>query len=498
MKNMILEVGAYVDALRPIIYIPHNDFTSIERVIENVAQEEFDIVEFNHGYGYVDFRTKLPKANCSLSEFLRYADDISNEPRFLVLKDVHGELGEPEVQALLKSIAMKNLYKEDFYCTVFILSTSLVVPTELESLMTIMEIGAPDVSDIEELIKDFSRVQDIDIEQSIIDEMTLSFKGLSEFEIYQILNLAYQSNGEITAEDKSLILREKEQFVKKSGMLEIINFQEDIDDIGGLENLKAWLRRKGRIFNHLDQAMKAGVDIPKGLMMVGMPGCGKSLAAKATAKLFNVPLLRLDIGKLFGKYVGESEDNMRRALKTAEAVSPCILWVDEIEKAFSGIGDSGGGNSVTTRLFGTFLTWMQEKESTVFVVATANDISSLPPELLRKGRFDELFSVNLPNKEERRRIIDIHLTKRQKNNLDIDTIKIVKETEGFNGADLESVVRDAIENLYLEGRDTLTTGDLLDVVKETKGISTSLKDKISQIKSSLEKFDIKPASRMDE
>lgn len=497
MKNMILEIGAYVDALRPIIYIPHNDFTSIERVVENVAREGFDIVEFNHGYGYVDFRTKLPKTKCSLSEFLRYADDISNEPRFLVLKDVHRELGEPEVQALLKSIAMKNLYKEDFYCTVFILSTSLVVPTELESLITILEVGAPDASDIEELIKDFSRVQDISIEQSIIDEMTLSFKGLSEFEIYQILNLAYQSNGEITAEDKSLILREKEQFVKKSGMLEIINFQEDIDDIGGLENLKSWLRRKARIFNHLDHAMKAGVDVPKGLMMVGMPGCGKSLAAKATAKLFDVPLLRLDIGKLFGKYVGESEDNMRRALKTAEAVSPCILWVDEIEKAFSGIGDSGGGNSVTTRLFGTFLTWMQEKESTVFVVATANDISSLPPELLRKGRFDELFSVNLPNKEERRRILDIHLTKRRKNNLELDTIKVVKATEGFNGADLESVVKDAIENLYLEGRDELRTEDLLDVVKETKGISDSLKDKVNQIKMSLEKFDIKPASVQD-
>lgn len=495
---MILEIGAYVDALRPIIYIPHNDFASIEKIIGNVAKNEFDIVEFNHGYGYVDFRTKLQKKSCSLSEFLRYADDVSNEPRFLILKDVHKELSDSEVQALLKSIAMKNLYKKGFYCTIFILSTNLVVPLELEALMTIVEVGTPDTFDIQNLIKDFSMVQDIHIEPSIIDEMTLSFKGLSEFEIYQILNLAYQSNGEITADDKALILREKEQFVKKSGMLEIINFQEDINDIGGLENLKAWLRRKGRIFNQLDQAMKAGVDIPKGLMMVGMPGCGKSLAAKATAKLFNVPLLRLDIGKLFGKYVGESEDNMRRALKTAEAVSPCILWVDEIEKAFSGIGDSSSGNSITTRLFGTFLTWMQEKESTVFVVATANDISSLPPELLRKGRFDELFSVNLPNKEERRRIIDIHLTKRNKHNLHIDTIKIVKETEGFNGADLESVVKDAIENVYLDGREILSTDDLLNVIKDTKGISTSLKDKISRIKDSLEKFDIKPASAIDE
>lgn len=494
MSSIQSKIASYVDALRPIIYIPHYDFDKIERIVAEVAGETFHVMEFNNAYGYVDFKTKLQKANYTLEEFLTFADDVTNPPSFLLLKDVHDELKNPKVQAILKSIAQKNSMCEAYYCTVFMINTKLIIPSEIESLITIIEIESPNETEIRQLIAQFADIQQIVIDEDVVDEMALSFKGLSEFEINQILNLAYQTNGDITSSDKELILREKEQFIKKSGLLEIINFKETIDDIGGLENLKKWLRRKGKIFNELERALKAGVDVPKGLLLVGMPGCGKSLAAKATAKLFNVPLLRLDIGKLYGKYVGESEENMRKALKTAEAVSPCILWVDEIEKAFSGIGESGGGNSVTTRLFGTFLTWMQEKNSTVFVVATANDISNLPPEFLRKGRFDELFSVELPNDEERRNIIDIHLKKRGKYNLDIDTIKLVKMTQGYNGADLESVVKDAIENIYLEDRDTLTTEDLEESVNRIRSIESSLKEKIEHIRNSMKNIDIKPAS----
>lgn len=235
--------------------------------------------------------------------------------------------------------------------------------------------------------------------------------------------------------------------------------------------------------------------MPKGVLIVGMPGCGKSLAAKASAKLFEVPLLRLDIGKMFGKYVGESEENMRRALKIAEAVSPCILWVDEIEKAFSGVGDGGGGNSVTTRLFGNFLTWMQDKESTVFVVATANDISKLPPEFLRKGRFDELFSVDLPNAEERRNIFEIHLKRRKQFSREIDTIQLIQHSDGFSGADIEAVVKETIENAFIADKMKITTNDLLNVLDETKSLSVSLKDKITEMRTSMKNMEISPASR---
>lgn len=277
----------------------------------------------------------------------------------------------------------------------------------------------------------------------------------------------------------------------------MVNFRESIDDIGGLENLKDWLYRKSKIFSHLDKAIKFGVDIPKGIMIIGMPGCGKSLTAKATARLFEIPLVRLDVGRLLGKYVGESEENMRKALKLSEAISPCVLWIDEIEKAFSGVGSEGGGNDVTTRLFGQFLTWMQEKENTVFIVATANDISRIPPEFLRKGRFDELFFVDLPNAEERRKIMEIHIKKRNKWNRDLDIISLLKETNGYNGADLEAVVKDAIETAFINGEYKITTEDLIQAVKDTKSISSTLKDKIDQIKQTISKIDIKPASNPD-
>jgi SpoVK/Ycf46/Vps4 family AAA+-type ATPase len=225
-----------------------------------------------------------------------------------------------------------------------------------------------------------------------------------------------------------------------------------------------------------------------------MPGCGKSLTAKATAAQFNVPLLRLDIGKLMGKYVGESEGNLRRAIKTAEAVAPCVLWIDELEKAFAGIGSQGNGSDITTRLFGQFLTWLQEKESSVYVVATSNDISQLPPEFLRKGRFDELFLVELPDAEERRKIFEIHLRKRGKLTKNVDVLRLLKDTEGYSGADIESLVKETIETAFVSSDKSVTTENLLQVIKSTKSISVTLKEKIENLKKSYEKYDFKKAN----
>ena len=414
-----------------------------------------------------------------------------------MLKDVHGELKSPKIIALLKRIAENNLYSDSYSATIFILSEMIVIPHELENYITVFDIPLPTTSEILNIINDFTVDMDIVVEQDTINDIALSFKGLNEFQIKQILNLAYQDGGCIDKDDKVLILKEKEQFIKKSGMLEIVNFTENIDDIGGLENLKEWLKQKAKVFANLDKAIKFGVDVPKGIMIIGMPGCGKSLSAKATASLFEIPLVRLDVGRLLGKYVGESEENLRKALKLSEAISPCVLWIDEIEKAFAGVGRDGGGNDITTRLFGQFLTWMQEKENTVFIVATANDISRMPPEFLRKGRFDELFFVDLPNGEERRKILDIHLKKRRKWHRGIDSIALIKETDGFNGADLEAVVKDTIETAFIEGKEMITTENLIKSVKDTKSISSTLKDKIKEIKATINKIDIKLANKAD-
>ena len=490
-------LASYIDALRPIIFINHFDFRVIDDAIAEVGKG-VKCIEFNNALGMVDFYNKSPMMDCDLEQFLKLTmNDGFEQDMFIVLKDVHDELNNPKIISLLRRIAENNLYSDNYYETIFIISDITVIPRELENYITVFDIPLPTMHEILDVIEDFIDDMGISVEQDTIDEIALSFKGLNEFQIRQILNLAYQDGGCIDKDDKVLILKEKQQFIKKSGMLEIVNYTETIDDIGGLENLKSWLIRKSVVFSNLDKAIKFGVSVPKGIMIMGMPGCGKSITAKATASLFEMPLVRLDVGRLLGKYVGESEENMRKALKLSEAICPCVLWIDEIEKAFSGIGNGGTSNEVTTRLFGQFLTWMQEKESTVFIVATANDISGMPPEFLRKGRFDELFFVDLPTGEERRRILDIHLKKRNRWNKNIDLIALIKETDGYNGADLEAVVKDTIERAFIEGKEVITTEDLLETIKDTKSISSTLKEKVGEIKKEIEKMDIKPASKKD-
>ena len=496
MKRSTVNIlASYIDALHPIIYINHFDFKVIDDAIAQ-AGKDVNFVEFNNALGMINFHNKSPMTECNLEQFLKLTmDEGFEQETYIILKDIHGELNSPKIIALLKRIAENNLYNDEYSATIFILSEITVIPKELENYITVFDIPLPTTSEILSIINNFVVDMDIKVKQEVIDEIVLSFKGLNEFQIKQILNLAYQDGGCIDKEYKLLILKEKEQFIKKSGMLEIVNFSETIDDIGGLEGLKEWLERKAKVFANLDKAIKFGVDIPKGIMIIGMPGCGKSLTAKATASLFEIPLVRLDVGRLLGKYVGESEQNMRKALQLSEAISPCVLWIDEIEKAFAGVGGDGGGNDVTTRLFGQFLTWMQEKENTVFIVATANDISKMPAEFLRKGRFDELFFVDLPNWEERKKILDIHLKKRKKWNKEIDTIALISATKGFNGADLEAVVKDTIEKAFIDEEDVITTEDLLESVSDTKSISVTLKGKIEEIKEMIRKIDIKSASK---
>lgn len=491
--SAINKLTSYIEALRPILYIPTFDFYSFDNIISKISENE-DIYEYNEGLGYVNFKTKKQESDYSLEQFLKLFQTQQKKPVYLVLKDIHKQLEDTKIISLLKTMAFRTMYEENYNITIFIVSTRLVIPVELEKLITIYDTPLPNENKIIEIVDDFAVSMGIEIEESLERELALYFKGFGEFEIIQILNLAYQRSGAIKDSDIEFILEEKKQIIKKSGMVEILDFKENVDDIGGLENLKEWLRNKAKIFNQLEKAIEFGVDIPKGIMIVGMPGCGKSLTAKATAKLFNVPLLRLDVGKLLGKYVGESEDNMRRAISITEAVAPCILWIDEIEKAFAGVGGANG-NEVTTRLFGYFLTWMQEKNSSVFVVATSNDISNLPAEFLRKGRFDEIFFVDLPNDDERKNIFELHLKKRGKWNKDIDSIKLIKESKEYSGADIEAVIKDCIEKSFIINKSKIETEDLLNVIKTTKPMAISLKDKIEKLRETLAKLDVKNASR---
>lgn len=272
---------------------------------------------------------------------------------------------------------------------------------------------------------------------------------------------------------------------KETGILEFVNSDLSIDDVGGLDNLKNWLRKRNNSWSDKAQRLY-NLPAPKGILMTGVPGCGKSLTAKAMASLWNLPLLRLDIGKIFNKWLGNSEENIRKVIQTAEAVSPSILWIDEIEKGFSGI--NGNDEGTTKRIFGSFLTWLQEKTKPVFVVATANNISILPPEMLRKGRFDEIFFVDLPNLDERITILKLHLTRilngsisKEFNVSDTLLNLLAKKTEGFSGAEIEQVVISAVFEAFSEDR-ILHEEDLLNAINNTIPLSVTQKEQIEDIK----------------
>ena len=494
----------YLRARRPIIWINSGDYKEIDTIVKEATREYKDKAIYEYrALGAVDFENKVKEENISdLYNFLDtlYSEGIKTNV-FLLIKNAEEEMKDARNIAYIKKIAETRYSSPDYNFTIIVVSETETVPKELEKFTSILDIPNMSKDEIETYILKFSKANNIKVDEKDIGEIAISLKGLTKLEIDHVLNMIIESKNNISISGRDIIIKEKGQIIKKSSILEIIDFKEKIEDIGGLEGLKEWLKSKAQVFRRLDEAKKFGVDTPKGVLLVGMPGCGKSLAAKASARLFNVPLLRLDIGRLLGKYVGESEHNMRVALKTAESISPCILWIDEIEKAFAGINQDGGASDITKRLFGQFLTWLQEKENTVFVVATANDITAFPPEFLRKGRFDEVFFIDFPNEEEREKIFKIHLEKRGKLNDKINLKELAEKTMGYCGADIEEVVKMTVETIFnvedIENEEDskLMTQDLLDSIKTIDSLSNILADKIEILKKGYDKFKIKSASK---
>ena len=485
----------YIDAGYPIIYINTFEETKTDGIIASVIGGR-EAVEWNGAKGFVDFKTKQPLIeNKTLAETLRLLNiDDDFDGKILILKDMHPYLtaDHPDEIALLKNMAQRIVAGLD--ARIIMVSAVNAIPRELEKFITMLESDFLTQDDIKECVRHFAKEQELSLSDDLLEELSMALKGMNAFEIESLLSAALVTNGELTREDLKLIFVQKQQMVMKSGVLEMVTVKESVNDIGGLENLKEWLNRKSKVYKSINKAIEYGVEIPKGMLIAGVPGCGKSLTAKVTAGMFEVPLLRLDMGKIMGKYVGESEENMRRAIALAEAIAPCVLWIDELEKAFAGI--SGSGNEVTVRLFGTFLTWMQEKTSSAFVIATANDITQLPPELMRKGRFDEIFYVGLPNETERKKIFEIHIGKRRKKDLSsINMSEIVKRTEGFSGADIEGVVKDAVECAFIDDKESLTTEYILDAIKATHSLSEIMKDSLDKLSKEYEQRKFKKASR---
>jgi SpoVK/Ycf46/Vps4 family AAA+-type ATPase len=280
--------------------------------------------------------------------------------------------------------------------------------------------------------------------------------------------------------DIPTILDEKKQIIRKSGMLEYYEQTEDVHDIGGLEVLKEWLAKRRHAFS--SRAREFGLPLPKGILLIGVPGTGKSLTAKAVGRLWEMPLLRLDVGKIFAGLVGSSEENIRQVIHTAEAIAPAILWIDEIEKGFSGTGSSNMSDGGTTsRVFGSFITWLQEKRSPVFVIATANNVSQLPPELLRKGRFDEIFFCDLPSADERKQIFDIHIRKKNRDPSGFELDRLVSATGDFSGAEVEQAVVAALYDAFDAGGDLDTEG-LLAALSDIVPLAVTMREQIEAMR----------------
>lgn len=486
----------YSDAGFPIIYLYTFEEDKVDTIIKEVNCVK-EIYEWNETNGYIDFETKTPMIeDCTLEMMLNQLKTQEMlDRKIILLKDMNAYLEDPKIVSKIKGMA--RMINQGVDATIIIISNILVIPKELEKFITILEMDYLNSDEIKKIILKFIKDNKLDfVKDSLVDELAVAFKGLTEFEVNNLLALSYADDGELTRQDLRLIFDQKQQMIKKAGILEMIPLKETIDDIGGLENLKEWFIRKAKVYKNIDKAKQYGVDMPKGVLIAGVPGCGKSLNAKAAASLFEVPLLRLDMGRLMGKYVGESEGNLRNAIALAEAISPCVLWIDELEKAFAGIGGDGGGAEVTTRLFGNFLTWMQEKDSPTFVVATANDITKLPPELLRKGRFDEIFYVGLPNEYEREKIFQIHINKRRPQDFkNIRIPELITKTKGFSGADIEGVIKDAVETAFADDKNNVQTQDIVKAINNTHSLSEIMKEALEKMAKEYETRKFKNASK---
>lgn len=450
----------------PIVFIQDFDYARVDQIIKD-AVGKAKVLEWNPACGIVDFFTKGNDSDfIPLVDFLeeRYKDNCRIE-RYLVLKDIRYHIeNEPRVRSLLQMISQRRLYDTIYNTSIIIVSPSYYVPDDISMYVSFLDIPFPSEKEIDNAINHHIEINGCKYySDSSKKEIKKYLTGMSLYDIDRVLDMALSRNCTLEHEDAEEILKHKKQIVKRSGTVEIVDANESLEDIGGLDYLKKYLCRKAMVFKE-SSAVDYGVHKPKGVFLVGMPGCGKSLCAKAAGKIFNAPILKLDMGSLMGKYVGESEENMRKAIKIAEAAAPCILWIDEIEKAFSGV-NGNGDNTVLIRMFGYFLTWMQDKTSDVYVFATANKAKDLPPELMRKGRFDEIFCIELPNEEERKSIFKAHLSKLSgkpclKDFKSINLDELAKITKGFNGADIESAIYQAVEDTFLENLNRVSENPL--------------------------------------
>ncbi len=460
----------------PLIYIPTPEEERVEGAIAAAAKRQGNraiyIWDFVDGYqgnpSDAGFAQRNPLQALDLIEKVP-----PNAPAIFILRDFHRFLEDVAISRKLRNLArsLKSQPKN-----VVLLATGLIIPNDLSEVLTVLDFPLPTLTDIRTEIERMLVATGLPLSIKTLEEIVRSCQGLSMERIRRVLSKAIATHGSLEMDDLELILAEKRQIIRQTQILDFVPASEAITDIGGLDNLKDWLLRRGGSFS--EQAREYGIPHPRGLLLAGIQGTGKSLTAKAIAHHWHLPLLRLDVGRLFAGLVGESESRTRQMIQLAEALAPCILWIDEIDKAFAG-ADGRSDSGTTSRVFGTFITWLAEKTSPVFVVATANNIQSLPPELLRKGRFDEIFFVGLPSTEERKAIFEVHLNHLRPHNLAAyDLERLAYETPDFSGAEIEQSLIEAMHLGFSQNRD-FTTDDVLESASQIVPLARTAQDQVN-------------------
>lgn len=487
-KELIL----YFKARFTLIYIITSEE---ERVLKEIAAScteanraslSWDIADgfipLTESAGRVDRPAKDPVS--ALDAIKRMEGDI-----VFVLKDFHSLWDKnPQIIRKVKNLAqsLKQTKK-----TIIITSHTAKIPDEIRDQVYVMEFTAPVYQEIKEIIDNFAKIPNIKVDLTELgkDRLIRSALGLTANQAQRVFAKAIVRKGSLDEQDIDLVTKEKKAIIRESGALEFYSVTETLNQVGGLDVLKEWVKSRESCFSQ--EAKDYGLKPPKGLLLTGIPGTGKSLTAKVVAGLWHQPLINLDMGAIFGSLVGQSEENIRKALRLAETVSPCILWIDEVEKGLSG---SGGDSGVSDRVFGTLLSWMEEKKKPVFVICTANNIEHIPPEFSRAGRFDAIFFVDLPTLKERKEIFRVHLEKRRPVIDSFDLDKLASVSEGYVGAEIEQAVTDSLLRGFNDNGREFTTEDICLSLKEIVPISKSQVANIKRLRKWLEEGRAKSAS----
>ena len=490
--NFLNEFVLLLKARYPIIYIATNEEERIEYLIKYCAKKY--VVRTYYSWDFVSGYQGNPNdtgfAARNPLEALDLIDKLTPETASLfVLKDYDNFLKDFSVVRKLKNLSrsLKTQPKN-----IIIVSSEINIPDSLKEFVTLLEFPLPSYSEIvEELNRLISSLQQ-EIEPKTLNNIATACQGLSLERIRRVLSKVIAKYGEIDASSPNLILQEKKQIIQQTQLLEFCLNDKNISDLGGLDNFKDWLSLRAKAFSQ--EAIKYGLPYPKGLLLVGVQGTGKSIAAKIIAHEWQLPLLRLDFGRLFASLIGQSEQRVRKMIEIAEALSPCVLWVDEIDKAFAG-AQSSGDSGTTSRVLATFITWLSEKTSPVFVVATANNIDWIPPEILRKGRFDEMFFLNLPTREEREAIFEVHLKKYRPKLIETFQLALLGQlSKDFSGAEIEQVVIEAMRLGFNENRE-FNNEDILVSIQNLVPLAKTKNKEIDMLKAWSESGNVTSASK---